>query len=207
MHVSCFFEGEKKKKKTRSRQHLLHIFPGFLFYFFVWLWVLAPLQRPVQWTMAAVIAHVMIQWQESAAAVPLDSLYSRTARPAKVRASPAAVPGGVQPAHVQLSPDLTRGSWRCQAPWIHRYCHQEFILLPPSTSAFQFDFHFIDNIAIVSHPQVLVTICYLHSVSCILVSTNFMLCQQNNLFFSTSAPSYSSPSAGSSSSTQATCSL
>ncbi len=52
---------------------------------FVWLWVLVPLQRPVQWTMAAVIARVMIQWQESAAAVLSASLCSRTARPAKVK--------------------------------------------------------------------------------------------------------------------------
>lgn len=52
---------------------------------FVWLWVLVPLQRPVQWTMAAVIARVTIQWQESAAAVLLASLCSRTARPAKVK--------------------------------------------------------------------------------------------------------------------------
>lgn len=52
---------------------------------FLWLWVLVSLQRPVQWTMAAVIAHVMIQWQESAAAVLLASLCSRTARPAKVK--------------------------------------------------------------------------------------------------------------------------
>ncbi len=35
--------------------------------------------------MAAVIAHAMIPWQESAAAVPLASLCSRTARPAKVK--------------------------------------------------------------------------------------------------------------------------
>lgn len=46
---------------------------------------LVSLQRPVQWTMAAVIAHVMIQWQESAAAVLLASLCSLTARPVKVK--------------------------------------------------------------------------------------------------------------------------
>ena len=68
---------------SRPRRHLWCIFLWDLSD-----WVLVSLQRPVQWTMVAVIAHVMIQWQESAAAVPLASLYSQTARPAKVKHCP-----------------------------------------------------------------------------------------------------------------------
>lgn len=76
MHVCCYDGGEI----SRSRQQRRCIFPRGLSDC-----VLVPLQRPVQWTMVAVIAHVMIQWQESAAAVLLASLCSRTARPAKVK--------------------------------------------------------------------------------------------------------------------------
>lgn len=72
-----FWWGEIK----RSGRHLWCICPrGFLS-----LWVPVSLQRPVQWTTAAVTAHVMIQWRGSAAAVPLASLCSRTARPVKVK--------------------------------------------------------------------------------------------------------------------------
>lgn len=64
-----------------SRRHLWCIFPRCLSD----CECLVSLQRPVQWTMAAAIAHVMIRWQESAAAVLLASLCSRTARPVKVK--------------------------------------------------------------------------------------------------------------------------
>lgn len=76
MHVCCYDGGEI----SRSRQQRRCIFPRGLSHC-----VLVPLQRPVQWTMVAAIAHVMIQWQESAAAVLLASLCSQTARPAKVK--------------------------------------------------------------------------------------------------------------------------
>lgn len=51
-----------------------------------WFWrpLFVCLQRPVRWTMVAVIARVTIRWLESAAAVLSASRCSRTARPAKV---------------------------------------------------------------------------------------------------------------------------
>lgn len=57
---------------------------------FVWLRVPVSLQRPVQWTTAAATAHATIQWRGSAAAAPSASICSRTARPAKVKATPFA---------------------------------------------------------------------------------------------------------------------
>lgn len=85
----------------------------------VWLWLPVSLQRPAQWTMAAATAHVMIQWQGFAAAVLLDSLYSRTARPAKVKPHP----------HFQTGPTplgrIATGGHR-NDPFIHCICVSTF---------------------------------------------------------------------------------
>lgn len=151
MHVCCFDGGEI----SRSRQHRRCIFPRGLSHC-----VLVPLQRPVQWTMVAVIAHVMIQWQEYAAAVLLASLCSRTARPAKVKHRHSNCschhinpPPVVLPGTLELLPPPGAHENYCQAIYTVR-------TLPVRTISylrvgfFFFLLRFVDYTIIVLHPHV-----------------------------------------------------
>lgn len=67
---------------SRSGQHVLRMIIIFCGGF---VWLLVSLQRPVRWTTVAATARVTTRWQESAAAVQLALLCSRTGRPVKVK--------------------------------------------------------------------------------------------------------------------------
>lgn len=121
--------------------------------------------------MAAVIAHVMIQWQESAAAVLLASRCSQTARPAKVKRHlriQTAFNLHLSSCHqINLPLVMLPGTLEILSPPGARKNYYQVIKLFPLSTLALFptcwvEFLFIDYSVVILHPQLLLQCLHLH---------------------------------------------